>query len=356
MAPGGTAALVELRRELLDELRAHPELAVVDQDLTHLLGSWFNRGFLELRRIDWRTPAAIAGEADRLRGGARDPRLPGPEAPPRARPALLRLLPSRAAGRAADLRRGGVRERAAALRWRRSSPPRAWWATRKRATCAVFYSITNCQAGLRGISFGNFLIKQVAADLHAELPNLKIFATLSPVPGAARLGGAAPGRAAVPARGARAARRLVPHARVATARSASIRWRASTSATARAWSASTSAPTPRPGRGAVVRADGELRLRPGRRRAQPRGLREAPPRGVLLGRGARRARRGALARACGRHGQRRPPRMNADRHPMIVYPFTCGAGTRSRAGMRRLGGVCEPAGRRARGMPDVRHS
>ncbi|MGZ5098207.1 MAG: malonyl-CoA decarboxylase domain-containing protein, partial [Usitatibacter sp.] len=53
----------------------------------------------------------------------------------------------------------------------------------RRARCAVFYSITSCQAGLRGISFGNFLIKQVAADLHAELPNLKVFATLSPVPG-----------------------------------------------------------------------------------------------------------------------------------------------------------------------------
>ena len=50
-------------------------------------------------------------------------------------------------------------------------------------TTAVFYSISNCQEGLRGISFGNFLIKQVAADLHAELPNLKVFATLSPVPG-----------------------------------------------------------------------------------------------------------------------------------------------------------------------------
>jgi malonyl-CoA decarboxylase len=53
----------------------------------------------------------------------------------------------------------------------------------RRARCAVFYSITSCQAGLKGISFGNFLIKQVASDLHAELPNLKVFATLSPIPG-----------------------------------------------------------------------------------------------------------------------------------------------------------------------------
>ncbi len=59
MAPGGTAALLELRRELLQEVRNDAALAAVDHDLTHLLGSWFNRGFLELRRIDWSTPAAI---------------------------------------------------------------------------------------------------------------------------------------------------------------------------------------------------------------------------------------------------------------------------------------------------------
>jgi malonyl-CoA decarboxylase len=59
MAPGGTALLLELRRELLDRVKSDPALAAVDHDLTHLLGSWFNRGFLELRRIDWSTPAAI---------------------------------------------------------------------------------------------------------------------------------------------------------------------------------------------------------------------------------------------------------------------------------------------------------
>ena len=56
----------------------------------------------------------------------------------------------------------------------------------RQARCAVFYSITSCQEGLKGISFGNFLIKQVAEDLHAELPKLKLFATLSPVPGLRR--------------------------------------------------------------------------------------------------------------------------------------------------------------------------
>src|SRR5205085_6874936 len=53
----------------------------------------------------------------------------------------------------------------------------------RQARCAVFYSITSCQPGLRGISFGNFLIKQVASDLHAEMPKIRTFATLSPIPG-----------------------------------------------------------------------------------------------------------------------------------------------------------------------------
>ena len=59
MAPGGTAVLLELRRALLAAMKDHPQLAAVDHDLAHLLGSWFNRGFLQLRRIDWSTPAAI---------------------------------------------------------------------------------------------------------------------------------------------------------------------------------------------------------------------------------------------------------------------------------------------------------
>ena len=182
MAPGGTAALLDLRRALLEAVKAKPELEVVDQDLTHLLGSWFNRGFLELRRIDWNTPAAILeklityeavhaiqGFPDLKRRLERDrrcfaffhPALPD-EPLIFVEVAFVDELPSAVAPiLAMD---GAVGE------------PR-------RAKCAVFYSITSCQAGLRGISFGNFLIKQVAADLHAELPNLRTFATLSPVPG-----------------------------------------------------------------------------------------------------------------------------------------------------------------------------
>lgn len=182
MAPGGTALLLDLRRELLDSTKKRPELAAVDHDLTHLLGSWFNRGFLELRRIDWGTPALILerliayeavheirGFPDLKRRLERDRRCFAffhhalPDDPLIfVEVAFVNDMPSEVAPILAMESAVG--------------DPR-------RARCAVFYSITNCQEGLRGISFGNFLIKQVAADLHAELPNLKVFATLSPIPG-----------------------------------------------------------------------------------------------------------------------------------------------------------------------------
>jgi malonyl-CoA decarboxylase len=154
----------------------------VDHDLTHLLGSWFNRGFLELRRIDWSTPASILekliayeavheihGFPDLKRRLERDrrcfaffhPALPH-EPLIFVEVAFVNELPSEVAP-------------ILALESAVGEP--------RRARCAVFYSITSCQPGLKGVSFGNFLIKQVAADLHAELPNLKVFATLSPVPG-----------------------------------------------------------------------------------------------------------------------------------------------------------------------------
>jgi len=182
MAPGGTATLLELRGELLEEIRKTPELATVDADLCHLLGSWFNRGFLELRRLTWSTPAAVLEkliqyeavheiqgfpdlkrrlEADRRLFAFFHPALPD-EPLIFVEVAFVNELPSEV---------GPILSLESAV------------GDAKRARCAVFYSITSCQPGLKGISFGNFLIKQVAADLHAELPNLKLFATLSPVPG-----------------------------------------------------------------------------------------------------------------------------------------------------------------------------
>ncbi|HSS26451.1 MAG TPA: malonyl-CoA decarboxylase family protein, partial [Usitatibacter sp.] len=182
MAPGGTAALLELRRELLAAQAANPALAAVDHDLAHLLQSWFNRGFLELRRIDWNTPASILekliayeavhrihGFPDLKRRLERDRRCLAffhPVLPDEplifVEVALVDEIPQEVAPILAMESTVG--------------DPR-------KARCAVFYSITSCQPGLKGVSFGNFLIKQVAEDLHAELPGIKVFATLSPVPG-----------------------------------------------------------------------------------------------------------------------------------------------------------------------------
>lgn len=185
MAPGGTAALVALRTALLKLLPKNPEWRVIDQDLQHLFASWFNRGFLQLRRIDWNTPAAILekliqyeavhaiqGFPDLKRRLAADrrcfaffhPALPD-DPLVFVEVAFTDDLPNAV---------GPILAQESAV-----GDPR-------KARCAVFYSITSCQAGLKGISFGNFLIKQVAEDLHSELPNLKTFVTLSPIPGFVR--------------------------------------------------------------------------------------------------------------------------------------------------------------------------
>ena len=184
--PGATSRLVRMRAGLLDLLRDTPDLKGLDGDFRHLFASWFNRGFLELRRIDWSTPAAvlekiIAYEAvheingwDDLRQRVADPdrrlfaffhpAMPG-EPLIFVEVALMGEVPGAIATIIADDR--------AAL-----DPA--------EAKVAVFYSISNCQKGLRGISFGNFLIKQVVAELSAELPGLDTFVTLSPVPGMRR--------------------------------------------------------------------------------------------------------------------------------------------------------------------------
>jgi malonyl-CoA decarboxylase len=189
MAPGGTGALIAMRSELNPHLHDEPELKLLDADLRHLFASWFNRGFLELRRIDWQSPAAvlekliayeavheIKGWDDLRRRLAPDrrcfaffhPALPGEplifvevalvQGLATAMPPLL----------AQDTDEDEARAQAA------------------RADTAIFYSISNCQDGLRGISFGNFLIKQVVEELQAEFPQLNRFSTLSPVPGFGR--------------------------------------------------------------------------------------------------------------------------------------------------------------------------
>ncbi len=184
MAAGGTAMLVELRRELLGVLKQDPSYRPLDRDLLHLFGSWFNRGFLELRRIDWETPASvleklITYEAVHEISGWQDLRR--------------RLLPDRRCfaffhqalpnDPLIFVEVALTRGLATAVQPLLAPPADAQGLPPKGADSAMFYSISNCQDGLRGISFGNFLIKQVVEELKAELPALKNFATLSPVPG-----------------------------------------------------------------------------------------------------------------------------------------------------------------------------
>jgi len=182
VAPGATGALVDMRRRLLRELKAHPDWIGVDADLEHLFDSWFNRGFLKLERIDWRTPALIleklieyeavheiTGWKDLHRRLANDRRCFAffhPALPEEPLIFVEAALTERIATTVAPL-----------------LDPDSPEADPAQADCAIFYSITNCQDGLRGISFGNMLIKQVVHELGREFPRLKTFATLSPVPG-----------------------------------------------------------------------------------------------------------------------------------------------------------------------------
>lgn len=182
-AKRGTATLVEMREHLMDMLAKEPALQPVDLDFCHLFSSWFNRGFLMLRSIDWTTPANILealiryeavhdidgwddlrrrlAPADRRCFGFFHPQL---EDEPLifVEVALTDHLPA-----SVD-----------ALLARDRQPLEV-----QQATTAVFYSISNCQRGLAGISLGNFLIKQVVNDLKRDLPRLENFVTLSPMPG-----------------------------------------------------------------------------------------------------------------------------------------------------------------------------
>ena len=180
-APGGTVALLRLRRELHARLPQHPELYAIESDLLHLLSSWFNPGFLKMQRVDWHSSAmllekiihheavhAVDGWDDlrrRLQPDRRcfaffHPQLP--EAPLIfVEVALLPEMPTAIAPL--------IDKHSTPL------PP-------ERFRVAAFYSISNCEPGLRGVSLGNFLIKSVAEQLRRELPRVKVFCTLSPMP------------------------------------------------------------------------------------------------------------------------------------------------------------------------------
>lgn len=182
-APGGTRRLVAMRNDLLHLMDDDKGLRSLDDDFRHLFGSWFNRGFLSLQRIDWQTPAnvlekiiqyeavhEISGWDDlRRRVAAPDRRLYAFFHPALGDDPLIFVEVALTADIPGNI--GGI------LAADRTMVDPA------HAQTAVFYSISNCQTGLRGISFGNFLIKQVVEELDREWPNLTTFVTLSPVPG-----------------------------------------------------------------------------------------------------------------------------------------------------------------------------
>jgi malonyl-CoA decarboxylase len=182
VGPGGTAALVGLRRQLLPTLKEHPERAGIDADLVHLFRSWFNRGFLVLQRIDWRTPALVLErliqyEAVHQIQGWRDLRR-RLETDRRCYAFFHPALPDEPLIFIEVALTRGIPASVQPL-----LDVEAPVGEPDEADCAVFYSITNCQSGLRGVSFGNFLIKQTVEDLRREFRRLRTFATLSPVPG-----------------------------------------------------------------------------------------------------------------------------------------------------------------------------
>ncbi len=181
-APGGTPVLVEMRRRLLNDAHQNSEWAPIEADLAHLFASWFNRGFLVLQRIDWRTPAIILEklieyEAVHEIQGWRDLRR-RLEADRRCYAFFHPALPDEPIIFIEVALTRGMSAKVQPL----LDPDSPIFAPRD-ADCAVFYSFTNCQEGLRGVPFGSFLLNKVAEDLGREFPRLRTFATLSPISG-----------------------------------------------------------------------------------------------------------------------------------------------------------------------------
>jgi malonyl-CoA decarboxylase len=182
-APGGTSDLVAMRADLLALMKGNKDLAALDRDMVHLLSSWFNRGFLVLRRIDWSTPANILEQIIRYEAvhEIRDWNDLRRRIDPIDRRCYAFFHPQLNDEPLifveVALTEGIPTAIAPLLAAERQLVPI------DRARTAVFYSISNTQKGLGGISFGSFLIKQVVEELRRELPKLDTFITLSPVPG-----------------------------------------------------------------------------------------------------------------------------------------------------------------------------
>lgn len=182
-APQGTEKLVRMREDLLVLLKANKNFQVVDMDFQHLFISWFNRGFLTIEKIDWHTPASILDKIikyeavheihnwDELRSRI-DPldRCCYAFFHPSLPKEPLIFVEVALTGHISDAISTVLSDSRTSL-------------ALDDVNTAIFYSISNCQKGLKGISFGNFLIKQVVEELRTELSAIETFVTLSPVPG-----------------------------------------------------------------------------------------------------------------------------------------------------------------------------
>jgi malonyl-CoA decarboxylase len=183
--PEGVKFVVDLRAELMALGKSDAAARALSDDLRPLLGNWFDVGFLDLVQIDWRSPAALLEklvtyeavhtirswrdlknrlDSDRRCYAFFHPRMPHEP--------LIFVEVALTTGMAGNVQR--------------LLDARAETSDAEGANTAIFYSISNCQQGLAGISFGNFLIKRVAEKLVGDLPNIKDFATLSPIPGLRR--------------------------------------------------------------------------------------------------------------------------------------------------------------------------
>ena len=184
--PGATEKLVRMREDLMALVKEHPDFALIDADFERVFASWFNRGFLLLKPIDWRTPANILekiieyeavheiNDWDDLR------RRLQPE-DRRCFAFFHPVMPEDPLIFVEVALTKGIPDSIETVLAEDREPLSV-----DKADTAVFYSISNCQKGLKGVSFGDFLIKQVVHDLAMDAPNLKTFVTLSPVPGFAK--------------------------------------------------------------------------------------------------------------------------------------------------------------------------